>query len=708
MKEIPNHLIFHLKRFEFDLNTMVRSKINDSFEFPECIDMRPYTIQYLSDSDVCTASDIFQLAGVLVHNGTAESGHYYSYIKDRHDFTEQNGPSWFEFNDSEVSSFDPSVIPGQCYGGTDFIGPNKELGQTIAFQKSYSAYMLFYERVKPQNIFEKSNKPPKIPIAKDLAIDILRENERSVQRYCLFDGSYLSFNTAILRQSHMLQVDNGTPDAELVEKQALQLALKTFEQIGSRMKDCREADELFGVIQELIKSKTSDFAAGVFLKWICDHQDSYRLLLLRCFHQRYREAFASLIVAALHKIRRKNDHVAEDERLSRRYEYRGILGDVLSATLNLWDNLNSLFKPWEEYFFLLTGISNLGLREKEFLLQSMVLKSSLILFMPEYLEPEFKAMHPNVVRMIEKNPKRISCRFLLEFIESLLQLIHVGLQPCKNEDCRVLVPEVNRYPPTIFERYLLFHTTEKDTALVNIFLFKQVYYNYNICCTQKMIENFLKMDQDGFGIHDIIEPMKAALMHGIFLDPANEAGPYLEALVAYCTFVRYSVHVKEIITGVADEVATIGLNGGAEHFSFFYKLWTSRNLRLKSTSFLANRVMDTVPSWAPPLLCFPDIDVRHNTELLLKEKLFQQRSEDSRKRIIEAVIERLPEACFRFAEEKFLKNKDLCTAADEKTFDSLIRILELCPRIDIEEDPGYSTRIDGRRILAMRLTAACL
>lgn len=676
---------------------MVRSKINDSFEFPECIDMRPYTIQYLSDSDAYTAPDIFQLAGVLVHNGTAESGHYYSYIKDRHDFTEQNCPSWFEFNDSEVSSFDPSVIPGQCYGGTDFIGPNKELGQTIAFQKSYSAYMLFYERVRPQNTPRKSNRPPKIPIARDLAIDILRENERSVQRYCLFDGSYLSFNTAILRQSHMLQIDNGTPDAELMEQQALQLALKTFEQIGSRMKDCREADELFGVIQEFIKSKTSDFAAGVFLKWICKHQDSYRLLLLRCFHQRYREAFASLVVAALHKIRRKNDHVAEGERLSRRYEYRGILSDVLTTTLNLWDNLSSLFKPWEEYFFLLTGISNLGLKEKEFLLQqSTALRSSLILFMPEYLEPDCKALYPNVVRMIEKNPKRISCRCLLEFIESLLQHIHVGLQPCKNEDCRALVPEVSRYPPTIYERYLLFHTIEKDTVLVNTFLFKQVYYNYNICCTQRMIENFLKMDQESFIIQDIIEPMKAALMHGIFLDPANEAGPYLEALVAYCTFIRYSVHVKEIITGVADEVATIGLNGGAEHFNFFYKLWTSRNLKLKSPNFLANRVMDTVPSWAPPLLCFPDIDVRHNTELLLKEKLFQPRSEDSRKRSIEAVIERLPEACFRFAEEKFLKNKDLCTAADEKTFDSLIRVLELCPRIDIEEDdPGYSARIDG-------------
>lgn len=34
IKSLPNKLIITLKRFEFDLNTMMKMKINDYFEFP--------------------------------------------------------------------------------------------------------------------------------------------------------------------------------------------------------------------------------------------------------------------------------------------------------------------------------------------------------------------------------------------------------------------------------------------------------------------------------------------------------------------------------------------------------------------------------------------------------------------------------------------------------------------------------------------------
>ncbi|KAF8458424.1 hypothetical protein BGX38DRAFT_565911 [Terfezia claveryi] len=660
LKEIPDHLIFHLKRFEFDLNTMVRSKINDSFEFPECIDMRPYTIQYLSDSDPCTTPDVFQLAGVLVHNGTAESGHYYSYIKDRHEFNEHSNSIWFEFNDSEVSSFDPSVIPHQCYGGTDFIGPSKELGQPIAFQKSYSAYMLFYERVKPLRTDEqKLSSLRKIPIARDLAIDILQDNERS----------------------------------------ALQLALKTFEQIASRIKDSREADDLFITIRELIQSRNSIACAKGFLRWICDNPEPYRLILLRCPHQRIRESFANLVLTALIHIRRKDHVTTEDEDIPPFSEYHRIFDDVLRATLDLWDCLNHFFKPWDEYFLILMGITNFGKKEKEILLRLPILKRCFWLFMPEYLDREVRGIHPNVVKLFEKNPKRISCRMLLEFMEHLLEPIHIGLNSCKNEDYRILASEYEAYPLTHEEKELLFLTVEKDRTVVNVFFFKQVSYNINGPSTQRLIRKFLTLDQEPTTLLGLTDPLKAALLNGIVIDPANEAAPYLEALVEYCSYIKHPTHVKEIISRVSEEVGTIGMNGGAEHFTFFYHLLLSRNQKLKPPTFATNRVIEAVPQWAPPLLCFPETEVRENTEHLLKEKLFQPRFEgntsEGRRRIIENAVEKLPEACFRFAEDKFLKNKDLCVAADEKTFDSLFRILELCPRNDVEEDPGYSSRIDG-------------
>jgi len=46
----------------------------------------------------------YRLVGILVHSGTTESGHYYSYIRER-------GPPhrWIHFDDSAVEEFLESV-----------------------------------------------------------------------------------------------------------------------------------------------------------------------------------------------------------------------------------------------------------------------------------------------------------------------------------------------------------------------------------------------------------------------------------------------------------------------------------------------------------------------------------------------------------------------------------------------------------------------
>lgn len=83
----------------------------------------------------------YELAGVVVHTGTADSGHYYAYIKDMHPsqsgrfssvssssdgspLPEGGGESkgsghgrayrWLEFNDSEVTEFSESRYYGIC------------------------------------------------------------------------------------------------------------------------------------------------------------------------------------------------------------------------------------------------------------------------------------------------------------------------------------------------------------------------------------------------------------------------------------------------------------------------------------------------------------------------------------------------------------------------------------------------------------------
>lgn len=53
--------------------------------------------------------------------GIADSGHYYSYIKDRQSTGEYK---WMEFNDNIVKSFDPKDIPNEAFGGEEKVFAN--------------------------------------------------------------------------------------------------------------------------------------------------------------------------------------------------------------------------------------------------------------------------------------------------------------------------------------------------------------------------------------------------------------------------------------------------------------------------------------------------------------------------------------------------------------------------------------------------------
>ncbi|CAM9870234.1 unnamed protein product, partial [Choristocarpus tenellus] len=45
IKALPPTLIIHLKRFEFDLETMTRHKLNHRCSFPMELDMEPWTLE---------------------------------------------------------------------------------------------------------------------------------------------------------------------------------------------------------------------------------------------------------------------------------------------------------------------------------------------------------------------------------------------------------------------------------------------------------------------------------------------------------------------------------------------------------------------------------------------------------------------------------------------------------------------------------------
>ena len=141
IKKLPNHLMFVLKRFEFDFDTFNKVKLNDFYEFPKTINMRPYTI-YQNGAACPHDPDYFQykLAGVIIHLGVADAGHYYSLIQDRYS---ENNHRWIEFNDTNVKNFDENYIANECFGFDE-----KSDFSNNTLNRFKNAYILVYDRKK--------------------------------------------------------------------------------------------------------------------------------------------------------------------------------------------------------------------------------------------------------------------------------------------------------------------------------------------------------------------------------------------------------------------------------------------------------------------------------------------------------------------------------------------------------------------------------
>jgi len=117
VSELPNVLIIHLQRIVYNYDTNMNDKINSRLEFPKDFSMEPYTLEGLeNDKNAKNESSYYhyKLAGVVVHVGFAQAGHYYSYInvnrrKNKNDtdlFTSPQKDNWIEFNDSTIRPFE--------------------------------------------------------------------------------------------------------------------------------------------------------------------------------------------------------------------------------------------------------------------------------------------------------------------------------------------------------------------------------------------------------------------------------------------------------------------------------------------------------------------------------------------------------------------------------------------------------------------------
>lgn len=103
MKKLPIVACFHLKRFEH--SAKLRRKITTYVSFPLELDMTPFMAsskesrmngQYQQPTDSLNNDNKYSLFAVVNHQGTLESGHYTSFIRQHKD-------QWFKCDDAIIT-----------------------------------------------------------------------------------------------------------------------------------------------------------------------------------------------------------------------------------------------------------------------------------------------------------------------------------------------------------------------------------------------------------------------------------------------------------------------------------------------------------------------------------------------------------------------------------------------------------------------------
>ena len=346
LKSLPNTLILHLKRFEFDLETMRKIKVNDRLEYPVVIDMKPYTkegIAFKENPDFADASlpsrpdgyYRYQLKGVLVHQGTADSGHYYSIAKERGtgransekaDFGNcsqtDDTESWYCFNDSLVTSFDPATLPDATFGGKGPLG---------GMDKPFSAYLLFYERevidfVKKDDAAEGENqsdhesrdedtadgeawhapydrlsKDPKEIVPADIFDEVCADNYRFIRDQTFFDPSYTDWLLEFVNLSTNVVTMDGAeaPPIPLELTQAMTMHL--FENLFHARDRSKHVESITSRLsQSYLRSKTASL-------WLLELMSkSYKIwpekIFLHCHRLDVRRHFTVILSTVFQKV----------------------------------------------------------------------------------------------------------------------------------------------------------------------------------------------------------------------------------------------------------------------------------------------------------------------------------------------------------------------------------------------------------------------
>ncbi|CAH1163705.1 unnamed protein product [Phaedon cochleariae] len=401
-KKLPHILCFNTMRYTFNMLTMLKEKVNTHFSFPLRLNMAGYVEkqlmpqQYQEEKQKNAELEVeqleYDLIGVTVHTGTADGGHYYSFIKDR---SAGARDKWYLFNDAEVKPFDPDQIAAECFGGemtSKTYDSVADKFMDFSFEKTNSAYMLFYERggrigeagrdrsgstAGECGEAARTPSPPPVPVIelnKELEDWIWQDNMHFIQDKNIFEHTYFNF---------MWQICGYIPQTVLpVEPNATQKAaqLSTTFFIETFI-HAKEKPTMVQWVELVTKQFNACREACV---WFLDHmaQDTWWpvQVLLKCPNQMVRQMFQRLCIHVIQRLKQSHSKLyleANDtpESTEDKPSDPSTIGNSSCVTrfiktlLSLMEHgAKAHLKHLTEYFGFLYEFSKMGEEESKFLL----------------------------------------------------------------------------------------------------------------------------------------------------------------------------------------------------------------------------------------------------------------------------------------------------------------------------------------------------
>ncbi|KAK5078453.1 hypothetical protein LTR51_000643 [Lithohypha guttulata] len=651
LKEIPDNLIFNLKRFDYDIMTGMRCKVNDEFQFPETIDMMPYTVEALSSENTQLPTDIFELVGVIVHSGTAETGHYYSFIRQRPSRKDRRR-SWLQFNDIDVTQFDPEHMRDQAFGGTDASYGN--------FLKFYNGYMLFYQRKSSIVTYEhdypvlSAQNTTSVPLPKGLESRIAQENEICLRRYVAQDPSHAKFIRHIAERIHHGE-SGSTP--HVLESQLLGITLDYVNAVSSRLKDAAEFEETMRLLGEL--AKACPRCALAIMEWFYTKRTVVGTIM-QAFYTLSRRMFSSLLYTCYSVLTplRSSNAIVEGDSVDQQRVVNALDGS-LKLVSKEWSQLQRFPRSWDQVFGLLNAVAKSGDTDVQVLLDHEFLaKAAEIIWM--HMDYNRK---PTPLELRKKYTAYIAAREKNKaFNHGIVMQIFSELLPFVN-----LQPEFHRERSGIDasndEQYLL--GLKEDGSFD--WLRRLVAGGSNPDAADEVVKELCTYPS-------LLERTTNALFEGLERSRQyNTACRFLRPcfMLIKCCTTRKPVlgTIKKCLAAVADSDG----HYSSDYYDFVEALAQLEGVQVFNQGEIRILILQQLSDWAPALLMAPNEiqrNVRNDAMHLIQRMLFGPIDEDDIDRLRQdkptmRQIHNLTRGCISYVVKHFL---DIPASAHEQRF----------------------------------------